>query len=254
MPKARTTPVEVTNQYPWSPGVAAMPTTGSVDLVLMEPRPGTAPDRRTLPVLVTSQYEPSTPGALAAGAGLVDQGKGRRRAQAGHRRHHYVATRAAIGGEIGGGGDPVRIGHTVAVAPAPANTPLAPVRGAAKGHRRPYQRVAIGVGDGNGQGHGKSVPSSVLCETPTPAVRLAATPAWTVRSKVATELTPATLAVTVKAPAVVPAVSAGWWQAALVGLRRALDPAPAKVAPAPAVADHVEVDRGPRHGVAVGVG
>ena len=65
----------MTNQYPWSPGVAAMPTTGSVDLVLMEPRPGTAPERRTLPVLVTSQYEPSTPEALAAVRGSLTRAK-----------------------------------------------------------------------------------------------------------------------------------------------------------------------------------
>ncbi len=85
-------------------------------------------------------------------------------------------------------------------------------------------------------GTGKSLPSSVLWEAPTPAVRLAATPAWTVRSKVATELTPATLAVTVKAPAVVPAVSVGLVATPFSSVcTAALAPAPAKLAPAPAV-------------------
>jgi len=52
-----------------------MPTTGSVDLVLMEPRPGTAPSAGFFRCLVTSQYEPSTPGALALGRASLTRAK-----------------------------------------------------------------------------------------------------------------------------------------------------------------------------------
>ena len=125
---------------------------------------------------------------------------------------------------------------TATLAPAPAKTPLGPLDGAAKLTTAPTKGLPSASVTVTARGTGKSLPSSVLWVAPTPAVRSAATPARSVSEKVATVLSPGTVAVTLKAPAVVPAVSVGLTAVpSTLVCTAALAPAPAKLAPAPAV-------------------
>ena len=52
-----------------------MATTGAAAVVVMDPRRGAAPERRTWPVAVTSQYEPAGPEALAPARGSLTRAK-----------------------------------------------------------------------------------------------------------------------------------------------------------------------------------
>ena len=85
-------------------------------------------------------------------------------------------------------------------------------------------------------GTAKSVPSSVVCDIPTPAAMTSGVAAKSVRENVAMDVAPLTEAVTVKAPAVVPAVNTGLVATPLLSVCTvAVAPPLAKVAPAPAV-------------------